>query len=209
MPEPRPVYLIDDDEAVREALSMLLEERALSVQTFASAPEFLAVAPSVAPGCVVTDLRMPGMDGLQLLQRLRERNLRLPVIVMTGLGEVSMAIQALKAGAIDFIEKPFRGAALYDAVEAALQAIDDTRQNDTVVRQIAERLASLTTREREVMEGIVAGKPNKIIAYELGIAQRTVENHRAGLMEKMHARSIPALVRMVIATGGGQITDQG
>jgi two-component system, LuxR family, response regulator FixJ len=105
MPEPRPVYVIDDDEAVRESLSLLLESRALPVQTFASAPEFLAVAPSVPPGCVVTDLSMPGMDGLQLLQRLREHNLRLPVIVMTGHGEVSLAVQALKAGAIDFIEK--------------------------------------------------------------------------------------------------------
>jgi two-component system, LuxR family, response regulator FixJ len=209
MPELRPVYVIDDDEAVRESLSLLLEARALPVRTFASTPEFLAVAPSVPPGCVVTDLSMPGMDGLQLLQRLREHNLHLPVIVMTGHGEVSLAVQALKAGAIDFIEKPFPGAALFDAVEAALQAVDDTRQTDAAVRQITERLASLTKREREVMEGIVAGKPNKIIAYDLGISQRTVENHRAGVMEKMHARSLSALVRMAIATGRGPITDTG
>jgi two-component system response regulator FixJ len=207
MPEPCPVYVIDDDEAVRESLSLLLESRALPVQTFASAPEFLAVAPSVPRGCVVTDLSMPGMDGLQLLQKLREHNLRLPVIVMTGHGEVSLAVQALKAGAIDFIEKPFSGAALFDAVEAALQAIDDTHQTDAAVRQIAERFASLTKREHEVMEGIVSGKPNKIIAYELGIAQRTVENHRAGVMGKMNARSLSALVRMAIATGQGQIVD--
>ena len=209
MPEPRPVYVIDDDEAVRESLSLLLESRALPVQTFASAPEFLAVAPSVPPGCVVTDLSMPGMDGLQLLQRLREHNLRLPVIVMTGHGEVSLAVQALKAGAIDFIEKPFPGAALFDAVETALQAIEDTRQNDAASRQITERFASLTKREREVLEGVIAGKPNKIVAYELGISQRTVENHRAGVMEKMHARSLSALVRMAIAAGQGPITDTG
>jgi two-component system response regulator FixJ len=147
------------------------------------------------------------MDGLQLLQKLREHNLRLPVIVMTGHGEVSLAVQALKAGAIDFIETPFPGAALFDAVETALQAIDDTRQSEVAVRQITERFASLTKREREVMEGIVSGKPNKIISYELGIAQRTVENHRAGVMEKMHARSLSALVRMAIATGYGQNTD--
>jgi two-component system, LuxR family, response regulator FixJ len=209
VPEPRPVYVIDDDEAVRESLSLLLESRALPVQTFASAPEFLAVAPSVPPGCVVTDLSMPGMDGLQLLQRLREHNLRLPVIVMTGHGEVSLAVQALKAGAIDFIEKPFPGAALFDAVETALQAIEDTRQNDAASRQITERFASLTKREREVLEGVIAGKPNKIVAYELGISQRTVENHRAGVMEKMHARSLSALVRMAIAAGQGPITDTG
>jgi two-component system, LuxR family, response regulator FixJ len=207
MPEPCPVYVIDDDEAVRESLSLLLESRALPVQTFASAPEFLAVASSVAPGCVVTDLSMPGMDGLQLLQQLRERNLGLPVIVMTGHGEVSLAVQALRAGAIDFIEKPFPGAALFDAVETALRATEDTRENDVAVLQITERLASLTKREREVLEGIVAGKSNKIVAYELGITQRTIETHRAGVMEKMHARSLSALVRMAIATGQRQITD--
>ena len=209
MPELRSVYVIDDDEAVRESISLLLESRAVPVQTFASAPEFLAVAPSVPPGCVLTDLRMPGMDGLELLERLQERNLRLPVIVMTGHGELPLAVRALKAGAIDFIEKPFPGVALFDAVESALQAIDETRENDAAVRQIAERIASLTPREREVMDGIVRGKPNKIIAYELTIAQRTVENHRAEVMEKMHARSLSALVRMVIATGQGWITDIG
>jgi two-component system, LuxR family, response regulator FixJ len=209
VPKLRSVYVIDDDKAVRESISLLLESREVPVQTFASAPEFLAAAPSVPPGCVVTDLRMPGMDGLQLLQRLRERNLRLPVIVMTGHGEVPLAVQALKAGAIDFIEKPFPGAALFDAVELALQAIDETRENDAAIRQIAERFASLTPREREVMDGIVAGKPNKIIAYELRIAQRTVEHHRAEVMEKMHARSLSALVRMAIATGQDRITDIG
>jgi two-component system, LuxR family, response regulator FixJ len=146
---------------------------------------------------------------MQLLQRLRESNLRLPVIVMTGHGEVPLAVQALKAGAIDFIEKPFPGVALFDAVEAALQAIDDNHQNDAAVRQIVKRFASLTKREREVLEGVVAGKPHKIVAHELGISQRTVENHRAAVMEKMHARSLSALVRMAIATGQGQITDTG
>jgi two-component system response regulator FixJ len=207
--EPRPVYVIDDDDAVRESISLLLESRALPARTFASATEFPGVAPSVPPGCVLTDLRMPGMDGPQLLEKLQERNLRLPVIVMTGHGEVPLAIQALKAGAIDFIEKPFPGVALFDAVELALQEIDATRENEATVRQIAERFASLTPREREVVDGIVAGKPNKIIAYELSIAQRTVENHRTEVMEKMHARSLPALGRMVIAIGQCRITDTG
>jgi two-component system, LuxR family, response regulator FixJ len=209
VPELRPVYVIDDDEAVRESLTLLLESHALQVRTFASATEFLGVAPSVPPGCVLTDLRMPGMDGLQLLQRLLERNLRLPVIVMTGHGEEPLAIQALKAGAIDFIEKPFPGVALFDAVEAAFQAIDDTRQDDAAVREIARRFASLTKRECEVLEGVVAGKPNKIVAHELGISQRTVEYLRAGVMEKMHARSLSALVRMAIAAGQDEITDTG
>jgi two-component system response regulator FixJ len=206
MAEPRAVYVIDDDEAVRESLSLLLESRALPVQTFASAREFLAVAPSVPPGCIVTDLRMPGMDGLQLLQRLREHNLRLPVIVMTGYGEVPLAVQALKAGAIDFIEKPFPSQALFDAIQSALQAIDDMRHNDPAVRQIVERLASLTPREREVMDEVVEGKQNKLIAYHLGISRRTVENHRARVMEKMHAPSLSALVRMVVAAGQDQFS---
>jgi two-component system response regulator FixJ len=209
MPEPRPVYVIDDDEAVRESLSLLLESRALPVQTFASAREFLTVAPSVPPGCIVTDLRMPGMDGLQLLQGLREHSLRLPVIVMTGHGEVPLAVQALKAGAIDFIEKPFPSQVLFDAIQSAVQAIDGTHRNDPALRQIVERLASLTPREREVMDEVVGGHQNKVIAYHLGISQRTVENHRARVMEKMRARSISALVRMAVAADQGRFSDTG
>jgi len=206
MPEYRTVYVIDDDEAIRESLSLLLEAHELPVQTFASAREFLAVVPTVPPGCVVTDLRMPGMDGFELLQRLRECNLRMPVIVMTGHGEVPLAVQALKAGAADFIEKPFPAQALFDAIQSALQAINDTH-DDPAVQQIVERLASLTPREREVMDEVVGGNQNKLIAYNLGISQRTVENHRARVMEKMHARSLSALVRMVVAAGQDRFSD--
>jgi two-component system response regulator FixJ len=201
MPEHHAVYLIDDDEAVRESLALLLEARGLPVQTFASGSEFLAAAPSLVPGCVVTDMRMPEMDGLELLQQLRERNLRLPVIVMTAHGEVSLAVQALKAGAADFIEKPFPGDVLLDAVLSALKVIDRTQQQDTDIAEINGRIASLTSREREVMGQLVAGNQNKVIAYNLGMSPRTVEVHRARVMAKMQARSLSTLVRMAVSVG--------
>jgi two-component system, LuxR family, response regulator FixJ len=146
-------------------------------------------------------MRMPEMDGLELLRRLRERNLRLPIIVMTAHGEVSLAVQALKAGAIDFIEKPFPGDVLLDAVLSALQTIDHTHQQDHGYAEIHGRIASLTSREREVMDLLVTGNQNKVIAYNLGISPRTVEVHRARVMAKMHARSLSALVRMVVSVG--------
>jgi two-component system response regulator FixJ len=201
MPEHHAVYVIDDDEAVRESVALLLEARALLVQTFASGREFLAAAPSLVPGCVLTDMRMPEMDGLELLRRLRERHLNLPVIVITAHGEVSIAVQALRAGAADFIEKPFPGDVLLDAVLSALQTIDQTHQQDTDIAGIHGRIASLTTREREVMDQLVAGNQNKVIAYNLGMSPRTVEVHRARVMAKMQARSLSTLVRMVVSVG--------
>lgn len=201
MPEYRTVYVIDDDEPVRDSVALLLEARGLAVQGFASAPEFLDAAASLAPGCVITDMRMPVMDGLELLHRLRERNLHLPVIVMTAHGEVSLAVQALKAGATDFIEKPFAGEVLIAAVLSALQMVDRMHQRDADIAGIEGRIASLTAREREVMDQLVAGNQNKIIAHNLGMSPRTVEVHRARVMEKMQARSLSALVRMVVAAG--------
>jgi two-component system, LuxR family, response regulator FixJ len=199
MPECRAVYVIDDDEAVRESVSLLLEAHALAVQSFASGQEFLSAASLLPPGCVVTDLRMPQMDGLELLQRLRECNPRLAVVVMTAHGEVSLAVRALKAGAIDFIEKPFPGEALLDAVRSALQAVEQAQRREMDVAEINHRLTSLTSREREVMGQLVDGNQNKMIAHNLGMSPRTVEVHRARIMEKMHARSLSALVRMAIA----------
>lgn len=201
MPEHRTVYVIDDDEPVRDSVALLLEARALAVQSFASGPEFLDAAASLAPGCVVTDMRMPEMDGIELLHRLRQRNLHLPVIVMTAHGEVSLAVQALKAGATDFIEKPFPGEVLIDAVLAALQTVDRIHQRDAEIADIEGLIASLTAREREVMDQLVAGNQNKVIAYNLGMSRRTVEVHRARVMEKMQARSLSALVRMAVAAG--------
>jgi two-component system, LuxR family, response regulator FixJ len=201
MPEPRIVYVIDDDDAVRAGVIFLLEARDLSVQSFASAEEFLAVVPSLAPGCVLTDMRMPGMDGLELLQQIKSRNLPWPVVVMTAHGEVPLAVQALKAGASDFIEKPFRGDVLIAAVLPALQTIDQKVEQAANIAEINDRIALLTAREREVLEQLVAGNQNKMIAYNLGISPRTVEVHRARILEKMHARSVSVLVRMAVAAG--------
>ncbi|MGE0258629.1 MAG: response regulator FixJ [Alphaproteobacteria bacterium] len=201
MPEPRFVYVIDDEEAVRDSVAFLLEARGLCVRSFASAGEFLAAVPSLEPGCVVTDMRMPGLDGLGLLQQINERNLHWPVVVMTAHGEVSLAVRALKAGASDFIEKPFPGDALFDAVLSALQTIDQTLKQDAELAEINYRMATLTPREREVLEQLVGGHQNKMIAYNLGMSPRTVEVHRARVMEKMQARSLPALVRMAVAAG--------
>jgi two-component system, LuxR family, response regulator FixJ len=200
MTEARAVYVIDDDEAVRDSMSLLLEARALSVVTFSSGAEFLAAAPALAPGCVVTDLRMPEMDGLELLRRVRERHPAFPVVVITAHGGVPLAVQAVKAGAVDFIEKPFPAEALLNAILPALDAIGAAQDQNSEIARIAERLSLLTQREREVMEELIAGHQNKVIAYHLGISPRTVEVHRARVMEKMGARSLSALVRMGIAT---------
>src|SRR6478735_4432631 len=178
MAEPRIVYVIDDEEAVRDSVAFLLEARELCVQSFASAGEFLAAVPSLAPGCVLTDMRMPGMDGLDLLRDIRRRNLPWPVVVMTAHGEVSLAVQALKAGASDFIEKPFPGDVLIDAVLSALQAAEETREQATDRAEIDKRIGLLTPRERQVFEELVAGNQNKVIAYNLGMSPRTVEVHR-------------------------------
>ena len=195
----RSVYVVDDDAAVRDSTALYLETQALTVRTFASAAEFLEAAPAVAPGCVLTDLRMPGMDGLELLRRLKQQNLPLSVVVMTAYGEVALAVQALKSGASDFIEKPFAGEALLDAIESALQSIHRAHQHEADAAAFHERVTSLTPREREVMEQLVAGHPNKVIAYNLGMSPRTVEVHRARVMEKMGARSLSALVRMAVS----------
>jgi two-component system, LuxR family, response regulator FixJ len=199
MPEPRIIYVVDDEEAIRDSVAFLLEARELCVQSFASAGEFLAAVPSLASGCVLTDMRMPEMDGLELLRDIRRRNLPWPVVVMTAHGEVSLAVQALKAGATDFIEKPFPGEALIEAVLFALQIIDQTRKQDADIAEINGRIATLTLREREVFAQLVAGHQNKMIAHNLGMSPRTVEVHRARIMSKMQARNLSALVRMAVA----------
>ena len=201
MPEARFVYVIDDEEPIRDSVTFLLEARELSVQSFPSADAFLALAPSLGPGCVLTDMQMPGMDGLTLLRQIKEHNLPWPVVVMTAHGEVSLAVQALKAGASDFIEKPFPGEVLIDAVLSALETAEETREQAADRADIDKRIRSLTPREREVFEELVAGNQNKVIAYNLGMSPRTAEVHRARVMEKMGARSLSALVRMSVAVG--------
>ena len=202
MADVRAVYIVDDDEAVRESTALYLDARGLKVRSFASAQEFLEAA-VIAPGCVVTDMRMPGMDGLELLRRLKEQNLPLAVVVMTAHGEVPLAVRALKAGAVDFIEKPFAGETLIEAIDTALQSIEQTRRKDADITAFHQHIASLTPRECEVMEQLVAGHPNKVIAFNLGMSPRTVEVHRARVLEKMRVRGVSALVRLAVSAGFG------
>jgi len=195
------VHVIDDDEAMRKSLAFLLRAAKLEVQTYSSAAEFLERLPQAKSGCVVTDVRMPGISGIDLLKRLRELKAAMPVIVITGHGDVPMAVQAMKEGAIDFLEKPFEEEAMLAAIRAAfdVQAADADRQR--TVAEIRERIASLSAREREVLEGLVAGQANKVIAYNLGISPRTVEIYRANVMTKMKASSLSELVRMALIGG--------
>ena len=195
----RVVHVIDDDADVRQSLAFLLTSAGLTVRMHDSALAFLDVLPEIKDGCVVTDVRMPGMDGLELQRRLRQLKARLPVIVMTGHGDVPLAVEAMKSGAVDFIEKPFDDEALLSAVRTALarHATDSERQ--ARLAAVQARLAGLSSREREVLQGLVAGKANKVIAYDLGISARTVEVHRANVMTKMQADSLSELVRMVLA----------
>jgi two-component system response regulator FixJ len=195
------VHVIDDDDAARDSLAFLFRTADVDARTYASATEFLAAAPSLTGGCVVTDVRMPQMDGLELLRRLRALDLALPVIVMTGHGDIPLAVEAMKAGAIDFFEKPFSDDAMLAAVRRALGRRRDDRAREAERDAVKERLASLSARERQVLEGLVAGKPNKTIAFDLGISARTVEIYRANVMTKMDAASLSELVRMALGAG--------
>ncbi len=192
------VHLIDDDEAVRHALAFLLASSGFAVQAYKLASAFLETLSAVQPGCIITDVRMPGLSGLELQRELTNRRIFLPVVVMTGHGDVPLAVQAMKAGAVDFIEKPFSDDTLLSAVQEALARYthDSVRQNSH--DEVHARLHRLTPREREVLDGLIGGLPNKTIAYDLNISARTVEIHRANLMTKMEAGSLPELVRMVL-----------
>ena len=194
MPDNRVVHIVDDDEAVRQSLAFLLSSTGLAVRLYDSATAFLAGLANVKGGCLITDMRMPDMTGLELLHALKARACGLPAIVITGHGDVALAVEAMKAGAVDFIEKPFDEEAILTAVKAALERGGEGW--DTAA--IAARLASLSERERQVLEGLIAGHPNKTIAYDLGISPRTVEVYRANLMTKMEARSLSELIRMAI-----------
>ena len=200
MADDRLIYIVDDDEAVRDSLSLLLETRDYTVRAFASAREFIAAASSLRPGVLISDIRMPEMNGLELQRRLAEGGFWFPLIVITGHGDVPLAVQAMKAGALDFIEKPFAAETILNAAAAALERVAEPDQNPLAATAGA-RLALLTPREREVLEGLLAGLPNKSIAYDLTISPRTVEIHRARVMEKMGARSLSELVRLSLAAG--------
>jgi two-component system response regulator FixJ len=203
MPD-RIVHIVDDDDAVRQSLAFLLSSAGHAVRLYDSATVFLSGLSGVKGGCLITDIRMPEMSGLELLHELKTKACRLPAIVITGHGDVPLAVEAMKAGAVDFIEKPFDEEAILRAVEAALRRSGDGEGADDPA--VAARLASLSERERQVLEGLIAGHPNKTIAYDLGISPRTVEVYRANLMAKMEAKSLSELIRMAIvakvASGG-------
>jgi two-component system response regulator FixJ len=189
------VHIVDDDDAVRQSLAFLLSSAGLPVRLYDSAATFLAGLSTPQDGCLITDVRMPGMSGIDLLKALREKACSMPAIVITGHGDVPLAVEAMKAGAVDFIEKPFEEEAILTAVRRALEQGSDENGDGIVV---AAKLASLSERERQVLEGLVAGHPNKTIAHELGISPRTVEVYRANLMAKMQAKSLSELIRMAI-----------
>jgi two-component system response regulator FixJ len=195
------VHVIDDDEAIRHSLAFLLRTAGIPAQTYESATAFVQALPEIKTGCIVTDVRMPGMSGIELLQRIRELKLAIPVIVITGHGDIALAVEAMKGGAADFIEKPFDDGLLLDAIRAALHRQESSQEEQALRAAVIGKLTALSNRERQVLEGLVAGQPNKIIAYDLGISPRTVEIYRANVMTKMEARSLSELVRMAL-TGG-------
>jgi two-component system response regulator FixJ len=205
MPTQPTVFVIDDDVAVRESLRMSLQLAGRSVEVFESAAAFLAGGGAFRHGCLVTDIRMPDVDGLELQEELVRRKSSLPVIVITGHGDIPLAVRAMRAGAVDFLEKPFAREVLLAVVERALEAGERTSAEAHDAQEIGSRIASLTPREREVFELVAAGKQSKLIAYELGVAPRTVEVHRGRMMNKLKARSMQELVRIAIAAGAVRI----
>jgi two-component system, LuxR family, response regulator FixJ len=196
-PEPL-IYVIDDDEAVRQSLEFVLKTAGMTARGFDSAAAFLEVLPQIRSGCIVTDVRMPGITGIDLLRRVKELGIDVPVIVITGHGDISLAVEAMKIGAIDFLEKPFDDDTLLAAVRSSLHRTADTAQRNAELTEIRNKLAALSNREQQVLEGLVAGKANKAIAFDLGISPRTVEIYRANLMTKMAANSLSDLVRMAM-----------
>jgi len=195
------VHVIDDDESVRHALAFLLATSGMAVQVHESGTAFLNAVATLQGGCILTDIRMPGIDGLALQRRLIELGVKLPVIVMTGHGDVPLAVEAMKAGAVDFIEKPFDDEVLLSAIRSALNRYDRQGRRDSETTQIAAKLDALSVRERQVLDGLIAGRPNKTIAYDLEISPRTVEIHRANVMTKMGAGSLSELIRMALLAG--------
>ncbi len=198
------VYIVDDDEAVVDAIKMLLQSVDYAVETFSSPRAFLDVAEGISAGCLVLDVRMPGMSGLELQQQLRQRGVPIPIIFITGHGDVPMAVQAMQAGAFDFLQKPFRDQDLLDRIGEALAQDKHRRTNLRHRDDVMSRLEQLTPREHEVLQLVAQGHANKVIAADLNLSQRTVEIHRARVMEKMEAKSLADLVRMMLIAESGQ-----
>lgn len=203
------VHVIDDDEAARESLAFLLGSAGFAVKAYSSASAFLAELPAQTGGCIITDVYMPGLTGLQFLNALKERQNTIPVIVITGQGDIPLAVEAMRSGAFDFLEKPFDDEIMLKSVRSAFaQQQEQGRQSDQR-SEIAARLALLTQRERQVLEGLIAGRPNKVIAYDLGISIRTIEIYRANVMTKMRATSLSDLIRMTLAVPAAQLKQTG
>ena len=197
--EKRLIHLVDDDEAIRKSAAFMLKTSGFAVSTYASGDELLKEASSLEPGCILLDIRMPGMDGLQVQEALKAKGVALPVIIMTGHGDVTLAVQAMKAGAIDFIEKPFEKPVLLGAIEQALDRLERTKSVEQRATDAQVLLQALTPRERDVLDGLAQGLPNKTIAYDLGISPRTVEIHRANLMTKLEVKSLSEALRIAFA----------
>jgi two-component system response regulator FixJ len=207
MANERLVHLVDDDEAIRRAASFMLRTSGFLVKTYASGVEFLAAAAEAKPGCILMDVRMPEMDGLEVQKALRDRGIFLPLIVITGHGDIGLAVDAMKAGAVDFIEKPFPKEGLLRAIEEGFARIEQAGRRHARAEEARARLETLTPRERDVLEGLVRGHPNKTIAYDLGISPRTVEIHRANLMTKLEVPSLSEALRLAFAAGLGDTSE--
>lgn len=200
----RIVYLVDDDEAVRRSAGFMLKTSGYRVDAYPSGVQFLKEGRDLAPGCILLDVRMPEMDGLEVHAALKQRGIGFPVIIMTGHGDVGVAVQAMKAGVVDFIEKPFEKAVLLSAIEEGFARIDQSGRSRARADEAQVRLQALTPRERDVLEGLVRGHPNKTIAYDLDISPRTVEIHRANLMNKLEVASLSEALRIAFAAGLGE-----
>ncbi|MCP3391319.1 response regulator FixJ [Bradyrhizobium sp. CCGB12] len=195
------VYVIDDDAAMRDSLNFLLDSAGFGVTLFDNAQSFIDTLPGLAFGCVVSDVRMPGLDGIELLKRVKAQNSPFPILIMTGHGDVPLAVEAMKLGAVDFLEKPFEDDRLITMIEAAIRQAEPVAKSEAISQEIAARVASLSPRERQVMEGLIAGLSNKLIAREYDISPRTIEVYRANVMTKMQANSLSELVRMAMRAG--------
>ncbi|KRB81182.1 two-component system response regulator [Sphingomonas sp. Root710] len=207
MSDKRLIHIIDDEESIRRSAGFMLKTSGFAVRTWESGVAFLKEVRHAETGCILLDVRMPEKDGLEVQQELNERGVGMPVIVLTGHGDVGIAVKAMKAGAVDFLEKPFEAAALLEAIERAFERLEAKHDAAARAAEADIALGALTAREREVLEGLAQGYPNKTIAYDLGISSRTVEVHRANIMTKLHARSLSEALRIAFAAGMGEGKD--
>ena len=201
MPSRRTVHIVDDDDDVRESAALLLESSGYNVSTYPSGIDFLEKLDPAVPACILLDIHMPQMDGIEVQRQLLERGVNFPVVVLTGQGDVSIAVQAMKNGAFEFLEKPYLNDVLLEATRDAFTKLEATTEDRAMTAQAREQVAKLTNREMQVMRALLTGLPNKLIAYELGISVRTVEIYRANVMDKLDARSLSAAVRIALAAG--------